>query len=238
MRSRTLAFICAVTLAGPAFAAELSPANEALLHSARMWEAHDRGDLARLALDKLVAARPDSPDVLLALGELNLRMTDVPAAARVLATLQERFPNATATRAFATEYRLATRERLQLASIQRLLQLDRGAEAQRELQRVFGGPPTQGTIAIEYYRLLAGTPGGWAPARAGLQNLVQRYPNEPRYRMALAQLLLRREETKQEGLRQMYALMPRNDIRPAELNEHFTRSSGRGTSHNSLTPRA
>src|SRR5262245_59160247 len=113
MRSHALAFICAATLAGPLFAAESpTPASDALLHSARMWEARDRGDLARLALEKLVAARPDSPEILLALGELNLRMVDVPAAARVLETLQRRFPQSESTRAFATQYRLATRERL------------------------------------------------------------------------------------------------------------------------------
>jgi len=39
----------------------LSSPGAQLMHSARFWESHDRGDLAQAALKKLVAARPGSP---------------------------------------------------------------------------------------------------------------------------------------------------------------------------------
>ena len=51
-------------------AVPLPPADQELLHNARFWEAHDRGDLAQLAMKKLVAARPDIPEPLVELGEL------------------------------------------------------------------------------------------------------------------------------------------------------------------------
>src|SRR5215510_8439010 len=111
MRSGVLALACAAALcvSAPCFA-ELPLASDALMHSARTWEAHDRGDLARLALEKLVAARPDSPEVLLELGELHLRMADMAAAERVLRTFEARFKQSPQARTFATEYRLATRD--------------------------------------------------------------------------------------------------------------------------------
>ncbi|MET0660476.1 MAG: cellulose synthase subunit BcsC-related outer membrane protein, partial [Steroidobacteraceae bacterium] len=184
-----------------------------------MWEAHDRGDLARLALEKLVAARPDSADVLLELGELNLRMADIAAAGKVLKIFEARFNQTPQARAYATAYRVATRDRLQLASIQRLLQINQGAKARQELDRVFGAAPEDGMAALEYYRLLASTPGGWQPAHAGLKGLVERHPGDPRYQFALARHLLRKNETEIDGLRQLHALTQRDDVRAIEIDD-------------------
>ena len=74
----------------------LPPADEELLHNARFWEAHERGDLAQLALKKLVAARPDIPEPLLELGELDLRLNDFQAAADIESQLARRFSGSAA----------------------------------------------------------------------------------------------------------------------------------------------
>ncbi|HKQ81029.1 MAG TPA: cellulose synthase subunit BcsC-related outer membrane protein [Steroidobacteraceae bacterium] len=265
MRSHALALACAAALAIPApslaergpllripapapfvrpahqrvgVGADATPlplASDALLHSARMWEAHDRGDLARLALEKLVAARPDSADALLELGELNLRMADIPAAGKVLKIFDARFDRTPQARTFATAYRLATRDRLQLASIQRLLQIDQGAKARQEIHRVFGAAPDDGMVALEYYRLLAGTPGGWQPTHVGLKRLVDRHPDDPRYQLAMARHLLRRDETAVEGLRQLHALLQRDDVRATEIDDALS-SAIAGAGHARVPP--
>jgi thioredoxin-like negative regulator of GroEL len=188
MRSSALVVACLLLLGRITDAAEPSIANEELLQSARMWEARHRGDLARLALEKLVTARPDSPDALLELGELNLRMSDFVAAERVLLQLEQRFKDSPATRSMRTRYRLATRDRLQWLAVQRLAQLERGREVRRELDRLFPEGPPEGPVGIEYFQLLAGTPGGREPALRGLRELVAKNPGDPRYQTALERI--------------------------------------------------
>lgn len=153
--SHVLAIVCVLLLGRFADAAEPSIASEELLQSARMWEARQRGDLARLALEKLVTTRPDSPDALLALGELNLRLADFVAADRVLQQLEQRFSDSPAARSMKTQYRLATRDRLQWLSVQRLAQLGEGDRVREELDRLFPQGAPEGAIGIEYRRLLA-----------------------------------------------------------------------------------
>lgn len=159
MQVRTCIIFCALIFSSVLEAGEaVSISKHELLYNARVFEARDRGDLARLALEKLTAARPDSPEALLELGELNLRIPDMRAAEEVLSRLNKRFPGSAATRTFAIEYRFATRDRLQLASLRRLIQLGRAAEAQRELDRLFPEGAPGGMLSIEYYRMLASTP--------------------------------------------------------------------------------
>lgn len=189
MRSAALAVTCLLLFAQRgALAADATIAGHELLQSARRWESRQRGDLARLALEKLVTARPNSPEALLELGELDLRMSDFAAADQVLRRLEQRFPGSAATRSMSIQYRLATRDRLQWLSVQRLAQLGKGHEVRRELQRLFPEGAPEGAIAIQYYRLLAVTPGGQAEAIRGLQALAAKHPNDPRYRDAVEQV--------------------------------------------------
>ena len=195
MRSSALAVACLLLIGRFTLAAEPSIANDELMQSARMWEARQRGDLARLALEKLVSTRPDSPDALLELGELNLRMSDFVAAERVLLQLEQRFKDSPATRSMHTRYRLATQDRLQWLSVQRLAQLDKGKDVRRELDKLFPQGPPEGPVGIEYFQLLAGTPGGREPALRGLRNLIAQNPGDPRYSNALEQVRRQRVAT-------------------------------------------
>ncbi len=189
------------------------PANEQLLHDARFWEARDRGDLAQLALKKLVAARPDLPEALLELGELDLRLNDFTAAKQVESELVRRFPKLSAAGDFATEIRLATRDRLKFASVRRLVEIGRTSEARAQLERLFPKAPPGGPLGIEYYLLLARTPGGFAPAREGLQHLAQVHRDDPRYELALAQLLVREGDSAAGGVTLLQQLVQRDDVR-------------------------
>jgi predicted Zn-dependent protease len=217
---RSLIVFCTALLGAAAVAQdrEWPSASQALLHSARLWEAHDRGDLAQLALQKLVAARPDSPQALLELGELDLRLGSVAEAEQVLNQIDTRFKGTPAAHDFELEYRIATRERLQLASIQRLIEVERGAQARVALDRLFPQGAPDAALGIEYYRLLAGTPNGWPPSYDGLKQLAERHPDDPRYQLALARHLLRRPERALEGAMALQQLAQRDDVRVADVD--------------------
>jgi hypothetical protein len=197
--------------------AALPIANETLLHSAHVWEAHDRGDLARLALEKLVAARPDKAEFLQMQGELCLRMNDMDCAQDVLDRLSRDHAGEGAARSFAAAYRLATTDRLAYASVRRLVQLDRGAEAKAALDKLLPEGAPGGFASLEYYRLLAATPDGWEPARSGLRILSAEHADDSRYQLALGRLLISNPKTRPEGQRLLSQLRGRDDLADSDL---------------------
>src|SRR3984893_14774316 len=233
-RSVPRPLIAAVALCGCAAAAAGDPswplASQELIHNAHFWEARGRGDLAQLALKKLVAARPDSPEALLELGELDLRLNEFADAAQVESELARRFQGSASAREFATEYRIATRDRLQFASIRRLIEIGHTSEARAALKRLFPEGPPGASLGIDYYLLLASTPDGLTAAYAGIRRLAHSHPDDPRYQLALAQLMLRQRNTALAGVRLLQQLVLRDDVRPADaevrvLHEEQERAS-------------
>jgi predicted Zn-dependent protease len=214
--------IAAVALCGCAAAAAEDAVwlrtNQELIHNAHFWEARNRGDLAQLALKKLVAARPDSPEALLELGELDLRLNEFADAAQVESELARRFKGSAPAREFATEYRIATRDRLQFASIRRLVEIGHTSEARAALERLFPQGAPGASLGIDYYLLLASTPDGLAAALAGIRRLARRHPDDPRYQLVLAQLMLRQRNTALAGLTLLQQLVLRDDVRTEDAD--------------------
>jgi predicted Zn-dependent protease len=212
---------------GASLAAATAPAGEldwpladlALVHSARLWEIRDRGDLAQLALQKLIAARPDSPQALVELGELDLRIGELSGAAQVLAQLQQRYKDSQAARDYEVEYRLATRDRLQLALVRRMIQMGKGRQALESLRALFPRGVPNNAIGAEYYRILARTPNGWRTAFKGLQRLAAEHPDDPNYQLALARQMLTRPEYALSGVMILYHLAQRDDIRTGDVDQ-------------------
>jgi cellulose synthase operon protein C len=196
-------------------------AQQELRHNARFWEAHERGDLAQLALKKLVAARPDLPEALLELGELDLRMNDFADAARVENELDRRFAASAAAKEFTTEHRIATRDRVEFASVRRLVEIGRTADAQAELKRLFPQGPPGGALGIDYYRLLAKMPHGQSAAEAGLRRLAQDHPDDPRYRLARAEVMVGQRDSAAAALGLLEPLMARDDVRGEDVDRLF-----------------
>src|SRR4030088_446867 len=216
-RSVPRPLIAAVALCACAAAAAGDPirplAAQELIHNAHFWGARGGGERAQLALKKLVAARPDSPEALLELGELDLRLNEFADAAQVASELARRFKGSASASEFATGYRLATRDRLQFASIRRLIEIGHSSEARAELTRLFPQGPPGASLGIDYYLLLASTPGGLTAAFAGLRRLARSHVDDPRYQLALAQLMLRQRDTALAGLTLLQQLVLRDDVR-------------------------
>lgn len=188
-----------------------------LLESARLWQARERPEFARLALEKLLLAQPQNVRALLMLGDLEIRSNHMDVARSLLLRLQKNPANARAARQLADSYRLATKDRLQMANIHRLAQIGRYAEALQGLHKLFPDGPPDGAPGIEYYKIIGSGHAGWQQARAGLTRLVHENPDDPEYRIALANLLTDRSDTRSQGLAMLARLEGRDDVNHAQV---------------------
>lgn len=200
------------------------PVADDLRGSARAWEARDRTDLARQALTKLASMRSVRADDLLLLAELDLDQSDLAAARSLLDRLNKDFPESSESHTLATELRVATNDRLGLASIHRQVQIGQTQEIRSALRRVYPDGAPNGILGIDYYELLAAAPNGMADAVAGLADLSRRHPADTRYTLALARLLSRRAATARAAVTLLEPLRGRADVRRADYNDVLDRA--------------
>ncbi len=75
------------------------------------------------------------------------------------------------------------------------------AEAMKIYRQTFGSNPPQGDWALAYYETEAATEDGRSHAIAGLRSLMDRYPADSRYQIALGRILTYSAQTRAEGRR-------------------------------------
>ena len=214
--SSALTLIALMSAAVPAWATN-EVARSEILQSARLWEVRHRGDLAAIAYEKLLLIEPTNTQTMLLLGLLKIRENKMEAANQLVQRLQKAQPGSVAARQLADAYRVATRDRLKMATVRRLAESDKSAEAVKALHELFpDGPPTA-ELGVEYYQLIASSDKGWKEARAGLTRLASEYPEDPHYRLVLARLLLRKDSTRAEGLKRLAALARDPDVDQIEV---------------------
>jgi tetratricopeptide (TPR) repeat protein len=134
-----------------------------LLDSAATWEQQGRPDLARLALEKFLAANPGHPQASLLLGDLEIRSARIEAAHQVLANLRHHNPSHPAVRELAETLRVQTRDRLQLATMRRLAETSRFAEAAAAARALYPEGPPPGPLGDEYRKIMAAADIAAAP---------------------------------------------------------------------------
>lgn len=190
-----------------AAAAALPRDTDPLLGSAQMWVLKNRPDLARDNLAKILKAKPDHAGALLTLGLLEIRSNQPDEAAKHLAHLQKSAPNAPETRELAEAYRIATTDRQTMARVRLLARTGKGDEASALLKRLFPAGAPAGTLGIEYWRIIASAPKGFAAARAGLEARLKADSRDTEVALALAELLIGEgAETRPQGMKRIVAL--------------------------------
>lgn len=192
-------------------AAQPSPEFRQLLSAARMWEAKNRADVARGILDKALLIDPGQPDALMLLGLIELRSNRPLEADKILRRLRQSNPDHPATLELEDAYRIATRDKPEMARIRLLARAGKSEEAIARLHQLFPRGAPRGDLAVDYYRILAGTPAGRTSTIAELRSRVRQNPDDLRLQMALASLLTDREATRQEGLAILQHIVQRPD---------------------------
>lgn len=201
----------AQTAAAPAVAPSINAELARLLSSARMWEAKNRADLARNALDKILTVEPQQPDALLLLAQIELRSNRPAEAQRILQRLRQHHPKHPATRELEDTYRIATQDKREMATVRMLARGGNEKEALERLHKLFPDGPPQGEPGIDYYRILAGTDAGRPRAIAELRRQLAQRPDDARLALVLGDLLTDRPATRAEGLGLLYRLSQRTD---------------------------
>jgi Tfp pilus assembly protein PilF len=165
-----------------------------LLRRATWWISRDRDDLARETLNKLFSISPNYPDGLAALAELEIKMQKMDSAQTTLNTLRQVHPGHSAISRLEDLIRINGRDRDKLRHARQLAQQSRlqghsgeTEKALAEFRKLYPDGPPDGDLALEYWKLIAETKYGWKPAHLGLSHLLNKYPDNQRYRLALAE---------------------------------------------------
>jgi predicted Zn-dependent protease len=93
----------------------------------------------------------------------------------------------------------------QLAEAGRLSKQGQYARAMTILRQVYGDKPPVGETAVYYYETEAATDDGRPHAIAGLRELMDKYPQEARYQIALGKILTYNPRTREEGRKLLQA---------------------------------
>lgn len=196
----------------PAPSASTATGGEArLLRSARFWQVRGRPELARAALQRVLAAKPDHAEALLELGLLEISAGRFDEAQKIVGKLRGVQGQDRRARELSDTIRVATTERLRMANIRRQLQLSQIDSALQGFRELFpdGDPP--GDPGLEYYAALARSKNGWDAAKAGVLKLAAEHSDDPHYRLALARLLAQREATRMQAVQMLRELAQRPD---------------------------
>lgn len=179
---------------------------EALFSQATFWRANNRPDLARDALQRVLAVEPDNTRALRGMGELDLAAGDRDAARQWLDRLRARAPGSEDTARLQAALR---RERISNSDLMEARALAKAGDAGAAVARyeaLFDGAGPPPDLALEYYQTLAGVDARWREARDGLRQVVRRNPNDPAARQALAEVLTYRQATRDQGIAQLAGL--------------------------------
>ncbi len=187
----------------------------ALAEQGRYWEGREQYGRAREAWQRVVDADPGNIEALSRLVGLATRENDSAGAKRYLDRLRTAAPGSAALKqaeglvAGGNGPGRAGQGSPDPAALARA----RAAAASQDYptaltayREAFGGEPTGGSNAMEYYQTLGATEAGWAPAERWLRSNAANNPKDSAAALALAQHLTYREKTRREGIDKLAAL--------------------------------
>lgn len=204
----------ATTTAAPASPAPGAgdAALKVLLEQANFWRAKGQPTQAREALGRALALAPDNAEALSMQGQIEAEQGNDAAARATLARLQARHADDPAIAPLTQSIRIGRIDPDALAEARRLAREGRPADAIKRYQAIFKGDTPPPGMALEYYQTLGATEGGFGPAQAALQALVDANPQNGAAALALAQMETYHEDMRDDGITRLQALQSRPEV--------------------------
>jgi predicted Zn-dependent protease len=188
-------------------------ATATLLDKAHTLEARGRMDMAAQTWQQVLLADPNNTDALGGLARAAKMAGNDNLANTYLTRLKAINPNDPGiVRAQGVMQQGQQLQQLQQAG--KFASAGNYAQAMNIYRQVFGSTPPPGDWALAYYETEAATEDGRAHAIAGLRSLVDKYPIDSRYQIALGRILTYNPKTRAEGRR--YLERHPNDPQAAE----------------------
>ena len=175
-----------------------------LIERARLLDAEGRHELAAENWRQVLLLEPRQPDSLAALAEYYRSIRNMSKAQYYQALLNSVRPDSPSLAGdkVAPTQRANNDGRLNQAA--NLAAAHRYSEALAIFHQVFGNTPPD-NWAVAYYQTEAAVPAESANGIAGLRALTSKYPADPSYQLALAQILTYRPATRAEGMKLLSA---------------------------------
>jgi tetratricopeptide (TPR) repeat protein len=175
-----------------------------LLSKAHALEIRGRMDMAKDSWKQVLLVDPNNAEALAGLARAAKQegnSADYQAYTDKLKSVNPNDPNLQHMDAAAA----APDKTSQLAEAGRLSKQGQYAKAMTILRQVYGNTPPAGETAVYYYETEAATDDGRPHAIAGLRELVDKYPGEARYSIALGKILTYNPRTREEGRKLLQA---------------------------------
>jgi tetratricopeptide (TPR) repeat protein len=184
-----------------------------LIEQGNYWQSRQNPQRATEIWEKLLRLSPNQPDALFGLGMVAIQQKKPDQAQPYLTRLKALKPAAPQAERLEQEIAMASAVgQKQLQEARRLVDAGDHEGAAVQYRKVLGGREPQGLFAREYYNNLAYTDAGWPEARRGFERLIREKTSDPYVPLFFAKQLVRREDSRAEGVRALAKLSTRADI--------------------------
>ncbi len=173
-------------------------ATQTLLDKAHTFEVRGRMDMAEQTWQQVLLADPVNVIALAGLARAAKLNGNGPLASTYLDRLRAinpNDPNISRIENMGSQQSQAA----QLQQAGKYAQSGQYAQSMAIYRQIFGSTPPPGDWALAYYETESATDDGRPHAIAGLRSLVEKYPNDSRYQIALGRILTYNPQTRAEG---------------------------------------
>jgi tetratricopeptide (TPR) repeat protein len=197
IRWMAVALVASLLSALPAYGQ--SEGEKALLDKARSLDARGNLDLAAQDWRQVLLSDPNNAEALAGVAKADMVAGRAEEARAYLDRLRSVNPSDPRIEQIETmQKQRAATPQLQRAG--KLAESGQYAQAMTIYRQAYGTNPPAGDIALAYYETEAATPDGREHAIAGLRELAQRNPDDPRYEITLGRILTYNPKTRAEGI--------------------------------------
>ena len=193
---------------------------EILFDQSQFWEQRQRGDLARLSLERILNSNPTNSRALHALGISHVKEGDIERGKQIRNRLAALNPPQAYITSLNAELKNRNFDQKRLKRARKLQQAGQTKQAIKEYEQLFLGKEPIGPVAVEFYHTLSSMPDRRDEAITGLETLLNSTPDNEDILFTLAQVLTYQKETRRRGLDLLKNLSDNPDYREKALEKY------------------